>query len=44
MIHLDNENLMSMRVHPGIDVAGTEVMRIRHAVCLDPADSAWISE
>jgi len=42
MIHLCDENLISMHVHASIDVAGTEVLRVRHAVRLDPADRTWI--
>ena len=44
MADLDNEDLVSVHVHAGIDVAGTEVVRVRHAMRLDPADRSWVSE
>ena len=44
MAHLDNEYLVSVYVHAGIDVAGTEVVGVRHAICFNPTDSLWISE
>jgi len=44
MAHLGDENLIPMHVHAGIDVTGTEVVRVRHAVCLDPADRTWIGD
>ena len=44
MIHLGDENLISVHVHASIDMAGTEVLRVRCAVCLDPADRTWIGD
>jgi len=44
MVRLGDENLMSVRIHASIDVAGTEVMRVRHAVCIDPADRTRIAD
>ena len=44
MIHLGDENLISMHVHASIDVAGTKVLRAWPAVCLDPADRTWIGD
>ena len=43
MVHLNNEDLVSVRVHANIHVTSTEVVRVRHAVRLDPADRAWIT-
>jgi len=44
MTHLGDKDLVSMHVHASIDVAGTEVLRLRHAMCLDPTDCAWIAD
>lgn len=42
--HLGDEDLVPVRVHAGLDVAGTEVTRIRHAMRLDPTDGAMVAD
>ena len=42
--HLRDEDLVPVRVHAGLDVAGTEVTRIRHAMRLDPTDGAMVAD
>lgn len=44
VVHLGDEDLVSVHVHASIDVAGTEVARVWHAMCLDPADRTWIPD
>jgi hypothetical protein len=40
MVYLGDEDLMSITVLASIDVAGSEVVRVRHTVRLDPTDCA----
>ena len=44
MAHLGDKYLMSVRVHASIYATGTEVVRVRHAMCPDPADRPRITD
>ena len=42
--HLDDEYLVSMHIHTSINMTGTKVVGVRHAMCLNPTDRAWIAD
>lgn len=43
VVHLGDENMVSMTVYANFDVASSEVLRVRHTVSPDPMDCAWIT-
>ena len=43
MVYLGDKDLVSITVHASIDLAGSEVMRVRYPMRLNPTDSAWIA-
>lgn len=44
VVYLGDENLISVPVHANIYVAATELLRVRHAICLHPTDRPWVTD